>query len=674
MSSQTVRYAVDIGGTFTDSVAMSPDGTIATAKTLSTPGQQDQSVLSAIEESGLDLRLLEHFVHGTTVGLNALLERNGPSLALVVTKGFRDVYEIGRASRPEMYNVHYRRPERFLRRRDIFEIDGRFLADGTEIEPLDEDQVGLLASELAGKYDSVAISLIHSYRWPDHEIRVLGLLEDKLGDASVIASHQIAPEWREYERTATTVISSYITPATRNYLTSLEHGLGSRGLDSPVYVMQSNGGITTAQSAIGNAIQTLFSGPVGGAIACEAISKELEIDKLICVDMGGTSFDVSLVVDSRAEVLSQTEICGHPVLSPTVAIHSLGAGGGSVIREDLGGLRVGPESAGANPGPACYGAGGVLPTVTDANVFLGRIPPGMKLGGSIEISHKAAEDALSNVGQALGLDTDELARGSIDVVNAMMANGIREVTVARGIDPREFVLLAFGGAGPLHATFLADELEIETVVVPMSPGVLSAFGMLRADVRHDLVRSIYGVLGSDSGSQLSEEFDLLEEEALLAISRDGVETSEATILRALEMRYTGQEYSLVIPIIGELGAEGIDRLKDRFHEQYLEIYGHNNKQESVEFTSARIAVLKQTENERHSLPLSDIAPEPLGEWLIDLGSGYESTPVYERTEIEPGNELSGPLVVSESGCTVVVPSRWRMEVSGWGHLILRKQS
>ena len=673
MGVSAVRYAVDIGGTFTDSVVLSPEGEISSVKTLSTSGQQAQSVVATIEELGLDVPLLEHFVHGTTVGLNALLERRGPRLALVVTRGFRDVYEIGRGSRPEMYNVHYQRPQRFLRRRDIFEIDGRFLADGTEVEPVDEEAVRALAKDLTDNYDSVAVSLLHSYRWINHEVRVKQLLEETLTGISVVASHEIAPEWREYERTSTTVISAYITPATQNYLTSLEKNLTKRGLTSPIHIMQSNGGITTAHSAVNNAIQTLYSGPVGGAIACETISGELQLDKLICVDMGGTSFDVSLVIDSRAEVLSQTEIDGHPILSPAVAIHSLGAGGGSIIRAESGGLRVGPESAGAQPGPACYGAGGVEPTVTDANVLLRRIPPGLRLGGTIEVSREAAMEALDGVGSELGLTSDELAKGSIDVVNAMMANGIREVTIARGIDPRDFVLLAFGGAGPLHATFLAEELEIDTVVIPASPGVLSAFGMLGADVRHDLVRSVYGVLEVDSGRHVEQQFTILETEALATIAGDGIDPDDAVIDRSLEMRYVGQEYALVIPAPDDLDIEGVEQLKDRFHDQYLGIYGHNNQQERVEFTSTRVTVSKRA-GELRQVPRTQLGfPDPSSVWPIDLGGGYEPTPIYDRAAMSPGNQLAGPGVVWESGCTVVIPSGWTMEVSSWEHLILRKQ-
>ena len=338
-------------------------------------------------------------------------------------------------------------------------------------------------------------------------------------------------------------------------------------------------------------MQTLFSGPVGGTVACEALGKQVGSSHLICVDMGGTSFDVSLVVDGRADIESQIEIQGHPVLAPSVSVYSCGAGGGSVVHVASGGLRVGPESAGAVPGPACYGRGGERPTVTDANVFLGRIPPDAQLGGSISLDLGAAEQAMSTVGQQLGLSAAELAAGAIDVANAMMADAIRELTVARGIDPRDFDLVAFGGAGPLHAAALAAELDIARVVVPMRPGVLSAFGMLQANVRHDVVRSYFGRIGQLDLSAVAKAFDSLRDRGRELLRSDGVE-DEATLLEgSVDLRYVGQEYTLTIPFAAKVDASSVAQAREEFHHAYKIRYGHNNPDESVEVVSLRIAAI-----------------------------------------------------------------------------------
>ena len=376
-------------------------------------------------------------------------------MALLTTRGFRDVYELGRANRPDMYNVRYRQPTPLVPRRWVFEIDERVAADGSPLVVPDADAVRSLGRRLAADFDAVAICFLHSYANGDHEQLVAGLLGDVAPSLSVVCSHEIAPEWREYERTSTTVIAAYVAPIVERYLAELEQQVTDRGLRGPLRVMQSNGGVMAATTARRKAIQTLFSGPVGGTIACVAVADdlrgELDVDHLICVDMGGTSFDVSLVVDGQADVELESELERHPVLAPTVAIHTIGAGGGSVGHVAAGGLRVGPRSAGAEPGPACYGTGGAEPTVTDANLHLGRLPAIARLAGGMPLDPTAAAGALAAVGEQLGLDAAGLAVGLVAVADSAMANAIREITVLRGIDPRSFALVAFGGAASLHA-------------------------------------------------------------------------------------------------------------------------------------------------------------------------------------------------------------------------------
>ena len=669
-----IRVAVDIGGTFTDAVATWPDGRTESAKALSIAGEQDVGVMRAIELMDVPLPEVQDFIHGTTTALNALLERNGSSMALVVTSGFRDVYEIGRASRPEMYNIHYRRPERLLRRRDIFEIAERIKADGTVRTPLDRTGIHDLADRLKGRYGAVAVCFLHSFRWPAHEAAAATVLREALPGASVVASHEVTAEWREYERWSTTLVSAYVTPKIKGYLETLETRLAEGGLRSPLHVMQSNGGVMTARTGLRRAVRTLFSGPVGGTVAGQTIGRHIGSDQLICIDMGGTSFDVSLVVDGRADIESELEIEGHPVLTPSVAIHSLGAGGGSIISVEAGGLRVGPASAGAMPGPACYGHGGEYATITDANALLGRIPGIARFAGTLDLDLEAAGAALEKVAAELGLDTRLLARGAIEVVNAMMSDGIREITVDRGIDPRDFHLLAFGGAGPLHAAALAEELGMSRVIVPHSPGVLSAWGMLQADVCHDLARSLYGRFDILDPVPVEAAFQELRAEGRRLLATDGVQIEDMEFRSSVDLRYFGQEYTLTIPIRHGLEGEDRTRVAQNFHEAYQGRYGHSNPGEMVELVSVRISAVGL--RRRSDLPILPRLPdaEPVGRLFTDFGAEFEPTDVYNRDDLGRGTLLSGPAIVLDPGCTALIPPGWWAEVSDRGHLLMERES
>jgi len=664
------RVAVDIGGTFTDAVVVMPDGTVRSSKSPSIPGNQDQSVAAGVDLLGLPLDQVDDFIHGTTTALNALLERRGARLAMVVTTGFRDVYEIGRANRPEMYNIQYHRSPMLLRRKDIFEIDERVAADGNVLTAVAEPAVASLAQRIRGDYDAVAVCLINSYRWPDHELQIKGILERELPGVSVVASSDIAPEWREYERFSTTLVSAYVTPEIQNYLGALEERLSAGGLRSPLHVMQSNGGVMTAQTGLKRAVQTLFSGPVGGTVAGETLGKEIGSPHLICVDMGGTSFDVSLVVDGRADIESQIEIEGHPVLTPSVSVHSCGAGGGSVIHVEAGGLRVGPESAGALPGPACYGRGGGRPTITDANVFLGRIPPDARLGGSISLDVGAAERALATVGSQLGLGPEELAVGAIDVANAMMADAIRELTVARGIDPRDFDLVAFGGAGPLHAAALAVELSIARVMVPVRPGVLSAFGMLQANVRHDVVRSYFGRFGDIDLAAMAMGFAELRQHGSALLRSDGIDDEAVMLEGSVDLRYVGQEYTLTIPFGTTVDASTVSDAAEAFHDAYKVRYGHNNPDEALEVVSLRITAVG-LRPEIDTPRMSERAtPIPKATIQTRFADSAVPTAVYDRTHLGPGSRVAGPAVLLEDGCTTLVPPGWSVALTTVGHMML----
>jgi len=659
------RIAIDIGGTFTDAVWFE-DGMLRTAKVPSIPRHQDESVLSAVERLGASLETVDDFIHGTTAALNALLERRGARLAMLVTEGFRDVYEIGRANRPEMYDIHWRRPPMLLRRRDVYEVAERRGPDGAVLRELDEGLVRETARRVAGRYEAVAVCLLHAHVDAGHELRVAEILREEAPEVVVVCSHEIAPEWREYERWSSTAVSAYVTPVIAGYLSRLAERLAVGGLRKPLYVMQSNGGITSADHAVRRAANTLFSGPVGGTIAGVEIGRQLGAERLICVDMGGTSFDVSLVAGGGAEVESQIEVAGHPLLTPSVDVTSLGAGGGSIASVESGGLRVGPESAGAEPGPACYGRGGTRPTVTDANLLLGRIPMDARLAATVELDRDAASAAMEPVARVLGLEPLELAEGIVAVTNAKMADAIREVTIARGIDPREFDLLAFGGAGPLHAVALAEELDIARVIVPAGPGTLSAWGMLHAPIRHDFVRAFFRPLAGLDEAELAEAAGALADEGERTLRGQGLEDGRVGGELSVDLRYSGQEYTLNVPLNG-----AVEELAARFTEAHEARYGHANPNEAIEVVNVRAAALGLAEP-LPAVELAPAAPEPETHVETVFESAALRTALYRRDALGAGSVVTGPCIVLEDGCTTLVPPGWRGTTTVHGHLVLER--
>lgn len=672
------RIGVDIGGTFTDAVALDDAGSIRTAKALTTPGRLHEGVLNAV--AGLDVVWddIDSFVHGTTAGLNAFLERRGAEVALLTTAGFRDVYELGRASRPEMYDVRYRPPTPLVPRRDVHEVTERLDAAGDVVLPLDGDGVRDLVDGLEERIEAVAICFLHAYQNARHERDAARIVRERRPDVAVVCSHEIAPEWREYERTSTTVLSAYVAPIVDRYLQELDERLIAEGLRTPLLVMQSNGGIMTAAAARSKPVQTLFSGPVGGTIAGVAVAADLagelaDTERLICIDMGGTSFDVSLVVDGAADVEAESAIEGHPIIAPTVAIHTIGAGGGSVAHVAGGGLRVGPRSAGADPGPASYGAGGMEPTVTDANLLLGRLPSVARLGGSLSLDRVAAEGAIAEVAGTLRLSSQDLAAGVVAVADAAMANAIREITVRRGIDPRAFGLVAFGGAGPLHAVALAEELELPRVVVPADPGVLSAYGMLRSDARHDAVRSYFQRVDDVTPDDLAATFEALREQARLLLKEDGVDADAIAFEPSADLRYSGQEYTVNVAIPPDRAPQAtLELIADEFAAAHHARYGHNNPGEAVEFVNLRVAAFGRVHHPNRRVLEGGVTPPPLAVEEVRFGDRWHETAIHRRDELPGGAVVAGPVVVLEDACTSVVPPGWQATVSRHGHLVLER--
>jgi N-methylhydantoinase A len=668
-----VRYraAMDIGGTFTDFIVIDRREQLTlTGKTSTTPDEPERGVLDGLAQVVDDTAEVGFVVHGTTVGLNAFLERKGTRVLLVMTGGLRDAYTIARHDRKELYTLRYRKPERLVPRHDVYEVVERLRHDGTVDTELDEASLNPVIDAVRREgIEAVAVCLVHSYAHPEHELRVREALQAACPELSVTLSHEIAREWREYERSSTAVLNAYIAPRVERYLRELEDGLRSLSVPATLHVMQSNGGITTAAKARRQPIQTLLSGPVGGTIGGAALSRATGRPNLLCVDMGGTSFDLSLIVDGTPTVSTETELEGLPVLMPLVDIHTIGAGGGSIAWLEAGGLRVGPHSAGAMPGPACYGRGGTQPTVTDANLFLGRLAAQYFLGGRMSLDADAAERALHAVASEIGLDDTAFAEGVLAIVNANMADAMRTITVKQGIDPRDYALVAFGGAGPMHAAWLAEELEIGEVIIPWSPGMFSAWGMLQTDMRHDVVRTFYEPIADLDPQAVQGVYDELAAEGAELLAQEGVEPAERYYTRSADMRYVGQEYTVSVPINGagvDLGA-----IDAAFHDAHRVRYGHATPGAPVEFVNLRLAAFGRIADGATPVrsPVDDRAAH-LDTAPAIFGGEAHDTSLLLRDALAPGAVVEGPAVIGEQGSTTVVPPGYQATVDDHGNLVM----
>ncbi|WP_049576458.1 hydantoinase/oxoprolinase family protein [Nonomuraea sp. SBT364] len=672
------RVAMDIGGTFTDVVCYDErSGAVTASKAPTTPGDLAEGVFAALGRVVDDPAAISFFVHGTTQGLNALLERTGARVLLLASEGGRDVYQIARGNRDRMFDLRYRKPAPLVPRQDVMEAGGRLDWRGAELVPLDEESVRRAGRRARDEgFDAVAVCLLFSYADPAHEIRAGEILAQELGeDVLVVLSHEVAREWREYERTSSAVLEAYTGPVVRRYLSGIERRFAERGLTVPVHVMQSSGGLVNASYAMRRPLQTLLSGPVGGTMGGVAAARlPAGRRNVICVDMGGTSFDVSLVVDGRPDVSAEARIEGFPVLMPVVNLHTIGAGGGSLAYAEAGALRVGPESAGAVPGPACYGRGGTRATVTDANVALGRVDPAWFAGGLMTLDAGAAAAAVAELAGELGLDPLRLAEGICDVANAKMAQAIRTLTVEHGVEPREFSLVAFGGAGAMHAVFIARELGISEVVVPRFPGAFSAWGMLEADVRRDLTRPYFRPQDTLDGDDMSRNFAALEAEALDALAGQGVPGDRRHVEHAVDMRYEGQDYTLTIPLrdAAEPAAPGFpETIAARYAEAHTGRYGHATPEAPVEFVMLRSTGFG-------SFPRTAAAvagtPGPAGTAVRDVifDGVAHATPVLRRADLT--GSLAGPAIVVEETATTVIPPGCLANVDDNGFLIVKVEA
>lgn len=672
------RVAVDVGGTFTDFVIQDAQSGLAfTNKVLSTTEDQANGVLAGLEESISDFGELSGLVHGNTVALNAFLERRGDRVLFVTTEGFRDLLRLGRGNRTKLFDVRYRKHQPLVPVTDVVTVSERINVDGTVRTPLAMDDVDSIVKRIRqDDIKTVAVCLLHAYRNPAHEIEVRDFLLAEIPGLSVSLSHELAAEWREYERSSTTALNAYVAPKIETYLGSLIQRLGDGGFSSTLHVMQSNGGTTTAPIARRHPVFSFLSGPVGGTMGGVKLAELLERPNLMCVDMGGTSFDASMVIDGAPSVSTEAELEGLPLLLPIVDIHTIGAGGGSVAWLEAGGLRVGPESAGSMPGPACYGRGGTRATVTDANAVLGRIDPAYFLDGGMALDIGAAEAAIASIASPLGLSTTEAAEGILAIVNAKMADAMRTLTVERGLDPRGFSLVAFGGAGPMHAIALAEELEISEVIVPWAPGAFSAWGMLHTDVRRDLAKSHYRPSGGLDGQELAEAFDDLVEQGDRLLEVDGVPQQLRRYVRAIDLRYTGQEYTLTVEVPNQDPAD-VSSLFQQFHDDYFVRYGHSTPEAPVDAVAIRLAASGvnprpvATSGEPSTNGSTEARPEARQRGVVFGGTKHQAT-ISLRNEVDA--PLPGPAIVEEPTATTVVPPGWTVTVGPANSLVIVNQN
>jgi len=678
------RLAIDIGGTFTDLVSLEETkGDVVLEKDLTTPGNFADGVMRTIRKSGIDPTEVRQFVHGTTVVINALTERTGAKTALITTRGFRDVLEIQRANRTDMYNLFYEKPKPFVPRRYRFEVRERIDHLGEILQPLEEEDV-ILAIEACKKagIEAIAVCYIHAYANHAHEQRTRAIIEKLYPEASVTVSHEITQEWREYERTNTTVLNAYVQPSTKLYLTTLDNELSKLGITGAKYAMQSNGGTTTFPHAELVPIHLVESGPVGGVIGASVVAKAADEKSVISFDMGGTTAKVSLIDQGRLKIntdyhLEKTSTwAGYPVKIAVLDIVEVGAGGGSIAWIDQGGaLHVGPRSAGADPGPACYDLGGTEPTVTDANLLTGRLSADYFLGGQMKLNGDKAKAAVRKIAEPFGLSILEAALGILRLANANMQAALERVSIERGYDPRDFALVASGGAGALHGATLARELHMRKVIVPRAPGQFSAWGMLMTNLRHDFIRTRLMPCSASQISQITVAFSELEDEAQQQFRDEEFPLERVWIERFLDLRYRGQEHTVRTPVPADAlrDASQFGLLIEKFHELHEQAYSFR-QDDPVEIVNFHVVGWGQ-EDKPSFAPLANggrsIERAFKGERPVDFEEvGTVQSKVYEREILPTGIRINGPAVIEEPACTTIVCPQQEMTVDRFGNLVV----
>ena len=668
------HIGVDVGGTFTDAVAYdTADGSLRWAKVPSTPDEPAIGVLAAVSTLTGDLAAVERFVHGITIGTNAIIERKGADVWVVTTMGFRDTLEIQRTERRELYDIRTLKPPSFVPRPRVLEVDERMRHDASVLRALDPAECARIAETLrSAGAESVAVCFLHSFANDAHERAMRAAIASAAPGAWVCTSSEVLPEIREYERFSTTVLSAYIGPLMSGYLEGLESRLASRGLARTIFLMTSNGGVVSAERARRLPVLTVLSGPAGGVAAAVELGRRLGIENLITCDMGGTSTDVCLVEGLRTPLTTEQMVAGYPNRTPQVEIATIGAGGGSVAWLDGGEtLAVGPRSAGADPGPAAYGRGGTEPTVTDANLVLGRLGSETKLASTLALDGALARASLDRLAARFGgIKVHALADGVIRIAVARMVSAIKEISIAKGYDPRDFVLLTYGGAGPMHGALVASELEIDHVVVPPSPGNFSAFGCLVSDLRITRTRTVLVETRRGEWRTLADTFAALERESGNELEGEGIGASGVVFRRELGMRYVGQSWELVVPV-----ASGVDSMRDverAFHAAHSKRYGHG-ADAPAEVVTVRVTATQRTAKPDLRVAARDRADSAAPARPVFFDGAWRDTAALARPALAAGADVPGPALVEEMGAVTVAPPGWRLEVGAIGELHLRRE-
>jgi N-methylhydantoinase A len=673
-----VMLGVEVGGTFTDWVLVRGQEVVRTGKVMSTPRTPAKSVLDAVRDAAVPLEHVTALLHGSTLATNAVLERKGAPTALVTTRGFGDVLEIQRQARTRLFDLAYRHPTPVIPRDLVLEVEERLGPGGEVRVPL---EAGDLAERLQALIDhagveSVAISLLHAYADPAHERALAGLIGERFPDLLVTLSSDVLPLFREFERTSTCAISAYVKPLVARYTSRLEEMMREGGFKGHLAIVQANGGTVPASEIRRHAARMILSGPAAGVIGAVVAGRAVGLGDLLTVDMGGTSTDVCLVTGGEPQVTSEYKIGGLPLGLTMIDIATVGAGGGSIASVDVGGaLKVGPESAGADPGPACYGKGGTAFTVTDANVVLGLLRPETFFGGRLTLSMEAADAALDALAEGLGMDRLDVAEGVVRLANATMAQAMRLVSVERGFDPRDYSVVAYGGAGPLHAAALAEELAVPRVFVPFNPGLLSAYGLLLAGSRQDFLQTRILDVPTLDGEVLVEGFRELERKAAAEFLSYGVPLERVELRRALDMRYAGQGYELIVEVDDLLGtAFGPEALIERFEAVHRQRYGHASGGDRVEVVNLRLRATSQGPIGKVDSTGEHQGGEPVIErGTIRHGGRTLDCAFCQRLTLPRGHEVGGPAVIEEPTATTFVPPGWRARVDSRLNLLMTRE-
>ena len=689
----SMRIGIDIGGTFTDIVCVTPEGSLLVRKVPSTPDDYSRSVLECLpgifQEAGSGPGQVQEVIHGTTVATNALLQGSGARTALITTQGFRDVLELRRIRMPELYNWDWDKPPDLVPRRLRLEVRERVDARGTVVQPLDSRQAEQAIDEIAAAgVESLAVCLINAYANPAHEEELAALVRRKHPHLPVSLSSRILREVREYERTATAVVNAYVLPIVQQYVQSLQTAFARLGMGAPLLIMQSNGGVMTAEACRRQPVYIIESGPAAGVIASQALASRMNLDNVITFDMGGTTAKASIIEEGALQIAAEYEVGsslssvsrlikggGHLIRIPAIDVAEVGAGGGSIAWLDAGGaLNIGPRSAGSSPGPVCYDQGGTEATITDANLLLGYINPEGLVGGGLPLNRRKAEQALSEqIAAPLGLDLIQAAYGVHLLADATMIRAVRAVSTERGRDLREAVLFAFGGSGPIHACGMAGSLEMTRAVVPLHPGLFSAFGLLAADIEHHRVQTCYQDSRTADLERLNQLMDHMQAEVTRLLEEEGFASSDIRILRKADLRYSGQSFELSLPVPeGPLDAGAIRRLEQAFDEEHHRTYGHR-AHPGESYTLVNLRLIGRVARRRS--PLGDAAPaanRPARSHrraYFGPGHGWMESPLLARIDLR--NPRQGPLLIDEFDTTIVVPPGWEARADGSGNLSLR---